>query len=60
MLMQCGTPVSDELPAVAETLVLEVPMQRMIGVGSGVLGAIELLDQAEAETYATVFSRDFA
>lgn len=44
VLVQCGTPVPEELATAADTLIIEVPVRRMIEAGGGVLGAIELLD----------------
>lgn len=44
VLVQCGTPTPEELAAAADTLVIEVPVRRMIEAGGGVLGAIDLLD----------------
>ncbi|MEZ4728634.1 MAG: ABC transporter substrate-binding protein [Caldilineaceae bacterium] len=47
VLVQCGTPVPDELAAAEDTLVIEVPTRRLIEAGGGVLGAIEMLDLLE-------------
>ncbi len=44
VLVQCGTPVPEELAAAEDTLVIEVPVKRMIEAGGGVLGAVEMLD----------------
>lgn len=47
VLVQCGTPVPEELAATEDTLVIEVPVQRLIEAGGGVLGAIEMLELLE-------------
>lgn len=44
VLVQCGTPIPDEFVDAADTLVIEVPVQRMVEAGGGVLGAVEMLD----------------
>ncbi len=44
VLVQCGAPVPEEFVDAENTLVIDVPVQRMIEGGGGVLGAIEMLD----------------
>lgn len=44
VLVQCGTPVPEELATAEDTLIIEVPVKRMIEAGGGVLGAVEMLD----------------
>ncbi|MEM6429777.1 MAG: ABC transporter substrate-binding protein [Deinococcota bacterium] len=44
ILVQCGTPIPEELAAAEDTLVIEVPVQRLVEAGGGVLGAVEMLD----------------
>ncbi len=47
VLVQCGTPVPEELATVEDALVIEVPVQRLIDGAGGVLGAVELLDLSD-------------
>jgi iron complex transport system substrate-binding protein len=47
VLVQCGTPVPEELATAEDSLVIEVPVQRLVEAGGGVLGAVEMLDLLE-------------